>query len=151
VTIPDQVFVLRGPAGEECWRAVVSGELLPTDFQSKGAAEAALQVERLGRVARTGSSQGAELAFACPRCGYAMEDATSIDGNEVTRPRPGDVGLCITCGAPIRYQASASARWMTFEEIKGLAPEHKAKLLPAVMAILTLRPSRIRAIEREET
>lgn len=41
----DGVFVLRGPDGREEWKACLNGEVLPTEWNSKGAAEAGLEVE----------------------------------------------------------------------------------------------------------
>ena len=41
----DQAFSIR-VGGEEVWKAVVNEEIVKADFQSKGAAEAAIEVER---------------------------------------------------------------------------------------------------------
>jgi hypothetical protein len=42
----DQVFCLRGADGQPEWKAMLNGEVLPTEWSSKGAALAGLEVER---------------------------------------------------------------------------------------------------------
>ena len=46
MNLPDQVF--RDPSVKDCdaWRAVIGGKLLPTEWNSRGAALAGMEVER---------------------------------------------------------------------------------------------------------
>ena len=45
-----QVYCLRGPTGQPEWHAIVDGIVIPAEFASRGAAIAAIPVERLRRV-----------------------------------------------------------------------------------------------------
>mgnify|MGYP001568674934 CR=1 FL=1 len=55
--LQDQVFVLRGPCGEEEWKAIVDGTILAASFNSRGAAaEAAIPVEHTRRRRRATSN-----------------------------------------------------------------------------------------------
>jgi hypothetical protein len=90
------------------------------------------------------------LEGRCPRCGYAMNAATTIDDETLTplTPKPGDVALCLICAAPLGYTRSGSLRWLTYDEVFNTIdgePEIRAKLVMMMLGILTFRPSRVRA------
>ena len=87
------------------------------------------------------------LQFRCPRCDYAMNDATCLTrGGEEIKPKPGDVGLCIHCAAPVEYAKDLAPRWLTHDEVGQLPRDVRMHIVQAMVAIVTQRPSRIRAV-----
>lgn len=88
----------------------------------------------------------AQLTFACPRCGYKVDAATAV-GDEPIEAQPGDLSLCLWCAAPLELAADQPPRWLTFEELRALAPRERAQLGTAVLAIITTRPSRVRYVK----
>lgn len=89
----------------------------------------------------------AQVAFKCPRCGYAMDAASPTAGADPVEPKAGDLGICLWCGAPLEYAEDKAARWLTFDEVKALDAAQRAELVIAMVAITTQRPSRVRYVK----
>jgi hypothetical protein len=85
----------------------------------------------------------------CGRCDYGMDNAALVDPDGSTRtPKPGDLGLCLVCAAPLRYTRTGGPQWLTYEELTAAMQEPKSaamrgRLVTAMLLILTLRPSRV--------
>ena len=95
----------------------------------------------------------AQPDFACPRCGYACNAATGLgpDG-EAHVPHAGDISLCLRCGCPMEFgDAGVVPRWLVYEELARLDRETRARLVQAVLYIVTMRPSGIQAVAWKET
>jgi hypothetical protein len=96
------------------------------------------------------ATEKVELAGDCPRCGATMNDAISLDLDAPARPSAGDVGLCLSCAAPLQYTQDGSPRWLTYEELMEVAktPENRGLLVAAICLIVTARPSRVQISRR---
>ena len=69
----------------------------------------------------------------CPSCGYAMNAATGITGGDPAGPKEGDVGVCLSCGVLLSYDAArVPSRPLTEEEIAQIPPDAKAMLDTAI-------------------
>jgi hypothetical protein len=55
-TIPDHVFCLND-GGEPVWKAIMDGQVLPIEWNSKGAAQAGLKVEQDRKEKKNSTSQ----------------------------------------------------------------------------------------------
>lgn len=62
----------------------------------------------------------------CPSCGHPFDADTSVFGEG--RPRPGDLALCIGCGAFLRYSADLTRRLLADSEFNSLPEQIKAQL-----------------------
>ena len=84
------------------------------------------------------------VSFNCPRCGYYVDRATALKESG----KPGDLALCFACAAPLEFHEERP-RWLTFAEaekaILALSQGAREVLLPTMVGILTMRPSRVRA------
>ena len=58
-------------------------------------------------------------ASRCPECSYEMDAATICDedAKKVTRPKPGDVSVCIKCGAALEFAENMTLRLLDFESV----------------------------------
>lgn len=83
---------------------------------------------------------GLVLDFNCPRCNYGMDVATAIDGSGV-HPSPGDLTVCIMCGAPMEWSSEGSPRWLTLDEFMTLPEDAIGAIARVVTAIAMQRPS----------
>jgi hypothetical protein len=86
-------------------------------------------------------------AGRCGRCGYELDDATSMDGS-IQKPNAGDLGLCLVCAAPLGYTQTGQPQWLTYEELTAAVTgpngeNMQGRLMTAMFLILTLRPSRV--------
>src|SRR5574341_1765995 len=95
------------------------------------------------------------IAFTCPRCGYSVTDAMrpAFGPWDNRPPQPGDLSLCIVCAAPLRWDDEHhEPRWLTADELhcqlRQGPRETVALLLRAMVAILTMRPSRCGAVRK---
>jgi hypothetical protein len=78
--------------------------------------------------------------WTCPRCGHHITDTTTIrPDDDVSPPRPGDLGVCIRCAAPIEYRADGGPRWLTYDEAHQLPTEISGQMVAAIITVLTLR------------
>jgi hypothetical protein len=89
----------------------------------------------------------AVLTGRCPRCGYPVDAATGItvEGDAV-QPEPGNLGLCLVCAAPLEFTRHAGPRWLSYEELLARVaddPAARAQIIRAMLAIVTVRPSRV--------
>lgn len=55
----------------------------------------------------------------CPECGYAVDAATGVDG-DAARPKPGDISLCLRCGAALEWDTSMVMRSVPEEALREL-------------------------------
>jgi len=77
----------------------------------------------------------------CPACGYEIDGATGVEKG--TTPRPGDISLCVYCGAISIYTRGMGIRSATaFEESRLLASKIGPKLLWARAEIRKAGPLR---------
>lgn len=60
----------------------------------------------------------AQVVEPCPRCGTLLDSDICLDDN--SRPAPGDLGLCLSCGLAMIYQADLSRRAATEAELQSL-------------------------------
>ena len=65
--------------------------------------------------------------FMCPQCGYLMDAQTEAFGKRGCM-KPGDIGVCLSCGAAFELQVDKSQRWLTAPEIAAFDPEMRAKI-----------------------
>ncbi len=65
----------------------------------------------------------------CPKCGYftsaAVTSAADDVLNEGVKPKPDDIGLCLSCGAVLVYTKDLMLRLATFTEIASLSTENR--------------------------
>jgi hypothetical protein len=61
----------------------------------------------------------------CPYCGK-MNDAASAPGEQA--PRPGDLGVCLTCASPLIYDDNLRTRALTEDDWRELTEENKEEL-----------------------
>ena len=86
------------------------------------------------------SGPGALLFFVCPRCEYRCDAADAADGS-YAQPEPGDISLCLRCGAPLELGEDMAPRWLIYEEVSQLDKKQRGELVSALVAIVTMRPS----------
>ena len=48
------------------------------------------------------------LTTPCPTCRHPLEMSTPINNAPDTKPRPGDLSICINCGQVLQYNAIMS-------------------------------------------
>jgi hypothetical protein len=77
----------------------------------------------------------------CPRCGGDADGGTSItDKTTPPQPKPGDIAVCLYCGALNSYEAAKTAkeglklRELTSRELGALATDSRAARLLSVAA-----------------
>lgn len=112
------VFVLRDAnTPDGCWRAVLDGELLPATWNSKGAAEAGLAVERRraeSRRARESETLDSIFAHADdlarqqadeddkkPPTAHALRERAKAAAINATMPHDVDESMCDECVQPL--------------------------------------------------
>jgi len=68
---------------------------------------------------RTDAKGGLIPASRCPACSYEMDAATCVDenGTKRSRPKPGDVSVCIKCGAILEYSENMILQPLDLESI----------------------------------
>jgi len=66
----------------------------------------------------------------CPDCGYHMDAATSVDGEDGA-PQAGDLSLCISCGALLEFNEDLLLVKATRETVSELDVESLEELLTA--------------------
>ena len=73
----------------------------------------------------------------CLHCGHPLTATTGVNHNE--RPGPGDVVICWTCGAIMKFANDLTVRGMTDQEAKDLLadPEYSRYLAKIVRRIKT--------------
>lgn len=79
------------------------------------------------------------IAFECPRCSYSC-DAADVVGQEDIRPKPGDLSICLHCGAPLEFGDDMAPRWLTGEEFARLPMGPRRVLIQTLIGVVTLRP-----------
>jgi hypothetical protein len=90
-----------------------------------------------------------QIAFTCPRCGYKSDAVSAIGpGSIAADPEAGDVSICLFCGAPLELAEGAPPRWLSYDEFGRLPVGIKVQCVQAMIAIVTMRPSRVRVIPR---
>lgn len=57
----------------------------------------------------------------CPTCGNELNAASSTTGTR--SPRPGDISVCIHCGAFLSYQPDITLKLLTEEELVEISAE----------------------------
>lgn len=79
-------------------------------------------------------------AALCPACGYQVDAASSLEGDD--RPGPGDISLCLRCAAILEFGADLRPVAASAETLASLVPEHRALIGRARVAILVQRDLR---------
>lgn len=72
---------------------------------------------------------------ACPACRAAADCATSLEGH---RPSPGDLTVCLSCGAVATYGASMQ---LVPVDVATLSDETRASVLDMQRKVARVRPS----------
>ena len=62
----------------------------------------------------------------CLQCGYLMNAAGSTDGRPIEPPEPGNLAVCLRCGAVMMYADDLTVRGMTVEEMDDLTNDREA-------------------------
>lgn len=76
----------------------------------------------------------------CTKCGYMVDAATGVsNGRDI--PKPGDVSVCLNCGAVHIFTIALLLREPTQEEIDSFEPGFKAFLQHVEAARRTVVPS----------
>lgn len=65
----------------------------------------------------------------CPICSYHIDSATPIEGTAI--PKPGDVNVCLNCGAILEFAADMALEEMTIHTWRQLDPEAKSLVVKA--------------------
>ena len=86
----------------------------------------------------------AQKDFDCPRCGYAVDAATGL--GDTHAPRPGDISLCLRCGCPMEFGDGIPPRWLVYDELVRLDRDVRARIVQAILHIITMRPSGVHAV-----
>lgn len=55
----------------------------------------------------------------CPKCNFVLDAATSLE-DICTKPRPGDITICINCGSVLKFTEDFSLEALSEEEISNL-------------------------------
>jgi len=77
----------------------------------------------------------------CPECLKMMEAATSVGG--VDDPAPGDLSLCIYCGAPLKFGDKLELLRLTDDDMKALGEDERRQVLLAQKVVLMLIAERL--------
>ena len=90
--------------------------------------------------------QGGLPRSACPTCGYAMASATMVpadeDGAPAMWPEPGDLSLCIQCGAMLTFNDDLTLRSLPDADFRALDGETQYALRVRQSAIYKLHGGR---------
>lgn len=70
----------------------------------------------------------------CPRCGYNIDAATSLDGGDF-HPAAGDLSVCIECGTWLVFDDELRPRELTKDERREL-PAYAIALLDQAGAVI---------------
>jgi hypothetical protein len=99
----------------------------------------------------------AETKFTCPRCGEDLATSAVVGGvgraafpdalwdraeeaSTAHPPRRGDIGICVSCAAPLEHPGDGAApRWMTYEEVLAMNKVDQWHLALIVLFVLTQR------------
>ena len=78
--------------------------------------------------------------YDCPRCGSLQTVAANLHGVTLD---VGELTLCMTCGAPVLFsdRDERPPKWLTLQEFIALDGAARDRVLRAMAAILTARPS----------
>lgn len=76
-------------------------------------------------------------AQACPACGYRLDAHTARDGDAA--PRPGDLSLCLRCGAVLEFGPTLRVRALTDAEVDALPPDEHDEVMRTAATILRYR------------
>lgn len=71
----------------------------------------------------------------CPQCNYFMDASTSIDGDEDIKPSPGDISLCIKCGAMLDFDDDMKLQFLSQEKFEELDENTRSQIVSARAAI----------------
>jgi len=75
----------------------------------------------------------------CPQCNYFMDASTSIDGDENVKPSPGDISLCIKCGAMLDFDDDMKLQFLRQEKFEELDDETRSQILSARAVIKRIK------------
>jgi len=68
-----------------------------------------------------------------------MDDLTAVYGG-TGPPRPGDLSVCLSCGAPLEFPDDGTApRWLTYDDVSRLSGRSRYELVSVILAVLTVR------------
>lgn len=75
----------------------------------------------------------------CPQCLYEMDCATCVTGPTGTKPREGDLSLCVNCGATLVFDDRGYVRAITDDEEREL-PAPTRRVLDRGRFLIRRRP-----------
>jgi hypothetical protein len=61
---------------------------------------------------------------ACPCCGYVVDTATAV-GSRVSKPKAGDLTICLRCGEILKFNAELRLEMFPLNELLTASPEKK--------------------------
>ena len=80
----------------------------------------------------------------CPRCHKHIDGHSTADdhtpGKKLRAPRPGDLAVCMYCGAPLFFDQHRRLALLTEEVVDRLAPGDLKALLDVIELQRTLPP-----------
>jgi hypothetical protein len=65
--------------------------------------------------------------WLCSHCGYMMDAASHIHGDDAAIPKDGDLCICINCGTPYTLDGDAWRR-LTTTDLTSLTPVERREL-----------------------
>ena len=63
---------------------------------------------------------------ACLGCGYKIDASGSPDGRPTKGPQPGNLSICLRCGAVMAYAEDLSLRPLTDDEVREISQDDDA-------------------------
>jgi hypothetical protein len=70
----------------------------------------------------------------CPHCGFRLDAASNMEGE--ARPKPGDLCLCMNCGAPSLFTEPMGLRRLTQAEVDAMPDNVKRATISAQLHCL---------------
>jgi len=67
-------------------------------------------------------------ARACPQCGYVTDRDVEIHGDDASKPKPGDLAVCLRCGLFETFTADGHKRTLTLEEVRAIPRVDRRRL-----------------------
>ena len=77
----------------------------------------------------------------CPKCAHKLDAATAI-GPKARRPRPGNLSVCISCAALLRFDERLALVELTQQELEALPIDAAWELMRIRRAVLLMQQER---------
>lgn len=77
----------------------------------------------------------------CPVCGYHADRASNCDGFDAS-PQPGDLSVCVACGAMLTFTPELALAELTDDQKAALLPVERELLLDAQLMVRAMKRER---------